>query len=312
MNKHEDGEVEAVSLDAWLFVIFQKYFILRSSLVVKTSKMTGPDMDADTPFLRSSRCAGAAKVGHQVMPTIEAPGGPYGERLVPQVVDTLASTDPDRIYASIPRTADVNDGFRDVTMKDLANAINTMAWMLEKVEGKPPEGRFERIAYMGASDIRYAIMMIAAIKVGYVALLPSARNSTSGNISLLNETKCTKIFHSTDMTSKVQEWKREKSELELFLVEGLHALLDSPLAEHYPYDQKFTDAIKDPALICHTSGSTGKSLFACAMAKIVLLISGRRSKTHHPSERHLGCSRQSSQTSSCGRAKEHGLLLLQV
>ena len=219
--------------------------------------MAEPSRAEETPFLRSSRLAGAAKVGHQVMPTIEAPAGPFGERLVPHVVDTLAVTDPDRLYASIPRTADVSDGFRDVSMKDLANAINAMAWMLEKVEGKPPEGKFERIAYMGASDIRYAIMMIAAIKVGYVALLPSARNSTSGNISLLNETMCTKIFHSTDMTSKVQEWKREKPELEMFAVEDLHALLDKPQAEHYSYDKKFADAIKDPALVCHTSGSTG-------------------------------------------------------
>lgn len=124
--------------------------------------------EQETPFLRSSHLAGAAKVGHQVMPSLSSAGGAYGERLVPQVLDALASSDPERIYASIPLTPDVNDGFRDVTMQDLANAVNNIAWMLEGIEGKPEEGRFERIAYIGASDIRYAIMMIAAIKVGYV------------------------------------------------------------------------------------------------------------------------------------------------
>lgn len=129
-----------------------------------------------TPFLASSRRAGAAKVGHQVMPTIETAGGPFGERLLPQVVDTYASIEPERVYASIPWTTDVNDGFRDVSMTDLASAINHVAWMLEGVDGKPSAGRFETVAYMGASDIRYAIFFLAGIKVGYVVSGKKASN----------------------------------------------------------------------------------------------------------------------------------------
>ncbi|KAI1630502.1 hypothetical protein EDD37DRAFT_672726 [Exophiala viscosa] len=191
------------------------------------------------------------------MPAISPAGGPYGERLVPHIVDGLALSHPERIYAKIPRTADVNDGFRDVSMKELANAINVMSWILEQVEGKPSEGVFERIAYIGASDIRYVIMMIAAIKVGYVVLLPSARNSLAGNISLLRETKCTKVFYSSDMSTRVQDWKREKPELDLFRMEGLYDLLGKAPPKHYRYEKSFADAFDDPSLICHTSGSTG-------------------------------------------------------
>lgn len=60
------------------------------------------------------------------------------------------------------------------------------------------------------------------------------------------------------MTGKVKEWKSEKPELELYSVDGLYALLDKSPSKHYPYDKKFADAIKDPALICHTSGSTSE------------------------------------------------------
>lgn len=205
-------------------------------------------------YLRGSRLAASNKVGHHVIPTIDAPGGPYGERLLPQIVDALASSNPTRVYASVPRTANVADGFRDVTMKDLANAINTVAWMLERTLGRSET--FETIAYMGASDIRYAIVFLAAVKVGYVTLLPSARNSIQGNISLLHETKCSKVFYSADMATKVEEWKQGKPDVQLYPMESLKTLVSST-AEHYAYDKTFADAIQDPILLCHTSGSTG-------------------------------------------------------
>lgn len=92
-----------------------------------------------------------------------AAGGPIGQRLSPQVVDAHAASDPERIWASIART-DISQSFHDVTFKELAHAVNYVAWWIDGLIG--PSTNFETIAYMGVSDIRYAIMVLAAIKCG--------------------------------------------------------------------------------------------------------------------------------------------------
>jgi acyl-coenzyme A synthetase/AMP-(fatty) acid ligase len=89
-----------------------------------------------------------------------------GKRLIANMVDYLATSDPDRVWAQVSRTQDVEDGFRKITMKQLANAVNHVAWWLESKIGCSTD--FEVIAYLGPSDVRYAILCFAAIKCGYV------------------------------------------------------------------------------------------------------------------------------------------------
>ena len=89
----------------------------------------------------------------------------YGSRLLPQVVDELATTNPGRVYATYQRSSDISEGFRDVTMGELASAVNKAAFWLMEVVGRSTT--FETIAYVGPSDLRYAIMLLAAIKCGY-------------------------------------------------------------------------------------------------------------------------------------------------
>ena len=89
----------------------------------------------------------------------------YGSRLLPQVVDALAQSNPERIYASYPLSADFSDGFRDVTMSEIANAVNRFAYCLERHIGASTV--FETLAYMGPSDLRYAVVFHAAVKCGY-------------------------------------------------------------------------------------------------------------------------------------------------
>ena len=55
-----------------------------------------------------------------------------GSRLLPQVVDELARSSPDKIYASIPRSSDPSQEFRDVTILELAQAVNHFAWWLDE------------------------------------------------------------------------------------------------------------------------------------------------------------------------------------
>lgn len=89
----------------------------------------------------------------------------YGRRLVPQVLDELATTDPKRVYAAIPKTSDVKDGYQDVTVADLARCVNFMAKWIEDKFGR--SDAFETITYVGLSDLRGIVTLLAAIKTGY-------------------------------------------------------------------------------------------------------------------------------------------------
>lgn len=89
----------------------------------------------------------------------------YGSRLLPQVVDELARSSPNRIYATIPLSSHLAKGFRDVTMHQVSQAVNKCAYWLEHTIGRSTV--FETLCYMGLSDLRYAIVFLAAVKCGY-------------------------------------------------------------------------------------------------------------------------------------------------
>ena len=90
---------------------------------------------------------------------------PYGSRLLPQVVDELALSDPQRIYATLPLSSDLSRGFQDVTMRQVSQAVNKCAYWLENTIGRSTV--FETLSYMGLPDLRYAIIFLAAVKCGY-------------------------------------------------------------------------------------------------------------------------------------------------
>ena len=87
---------------------------------------------------------------------------PHGERLIPQIIDTTASATPARVYASLPHQHWRKYGWQDISWCKIAGAVNKLAWWLdEKIGTCLP---FETIAYAGVSDLRYMLMVVAAIK----------------------------------------------------------------------------------------------------------------------------------------------------
>lgn len=85
--------------------------------------------------------------------------------LVPKLIDGRAYSEPDRLFCAIPRSTDLKDGLRCITYRHFANAVNKCAWWIEKELGKGEN--FETLAYVGPSDIRYAIITLAAVKTGH-------------------------------------------------------------------------------------------------------------------------------------------------
>lgn len=71
-------------------------------------------------------------------------------RLVHLIPDELARSVPDHPLFEYAKTENIHDGFRTVTAKCLANAINRTAWYLEDLLGRAHD--FPTVGYMGPRE----------------------------------------------------------------------------------------------------------------------------------------------------------------
>lgn len=94
----------------------------------------------------------------------------FKKRLLAQTVDHAAVYDPERLFGVVPWGSELSDGFFDMTMKDLARAVNFACWWIEKTLGG--ESCKETLAYMGNNDVRYIIFTLACQKTGYQVWKP--------------------------------------------------------------------------------------------------------------------------------------------
>lgn len=180
----------------------------------------------------------------------------YGKRLLVNIVDERARTDPGREWISVPKTSNPKDGWRKITYGQAANAINRVAHKLTDTTGRPDKGEFRTAAYLGPNDVRYLAFVLGAVKAGYQALLISPRNSLDGQLHLFEQTDCNIVWFEASYKDTVQSWVQERD---------MHALMTFPVSgwfpdEHispFPYHKTFEEAEWDPLLILHTSGSTG-------------------------------------------------------
>jgi acyl-CoA synthetase (AMP-forming)/AMP-acid ligase II len=92
----------------------------------------------------------------------------YGKRLLAPLIDSIAKETPQKPYASVPvNDNDLSEGFRDITYAQIAAAVDTAAHWLEQKLGKPSIGTFPTVAYLGLRDLRYPILTLSAVKVGW-------------------------------------------------------------------------------------------------------------------------------------------------
>jgi len=89
-----------------------------------------------------------------------------GKRLLACVIDSYAINDPSKVWASAPLdNDDLKVGFRDISYKELANAVNHASWWLRHMIADTT-AVFETLAYAGPKDLRYPILALAAVKCG--------------------------------------------------------------------------------------------------------------------------------------------------
>ena len=95
-------------------------------------------------------------------------------------------------------------------------------------------------------------------------MVPSVRNAEAGHLHVLKNAECTKLFHSAEFTKTASQLQSKKPELETFELGTLEELLSAP-PKHYPYHKQWATSWKEPIIIAHSSGSTGKSVAKVTM-----------------------------------------------
>ncbi|CAJ2512511.1 Uu.00g055260.m01.CDS01 [Anthostomella pinea] len=180
----------------------------------------------------------------------------FGRRLVPHVIDDIAQTEPTRECFAIPRSNNPQDGWKPVSFKQYANAINHVAHRIIEICGHPPANTFPTIAYIGPNDARYVVMVVAALKAGYKALLISPRNSQEGQMSLFDKTDCRVLAFPASHRKMVQPWLQER-EMQAVEVGPMEKWFVEHDVTPFPYTKTFAQAEWEPLVVLHTSGSTG-------------------------------------------------------
>jgi acyl-CoA synthetase (AMP-forming)/AMP-acid ligase II len=180
----------------------------------------------------------------------------YGQRLLINVVDERARDEPERECYSVPRSSDPKDGWRPVTYKQFANAINHEAHKIAKICDPATPGKFPTIAYIGPSDLRYLVVTLAAVKAGCQALLISPRNSLEAQLNLFEATDCHVVYFDPSFQAIVTACVQRR-EMKAATAEPVEAWFPDEEVPPFPYNKTFAEAEWDPMLVMHTSGTTG-------------------------------------------------------
>ncbi|KAK5123225.1 hypothetical protein LTR85_003424 [Meristemomyces frigidus] len=192
------------------------------------------------------------------MRSMPLPHEGFGRTLMPDIIDSLANKDANRPFALIAKGATVGDGYRAVTVGQLATAINRAAWWIEEQFGKTQCG-FPTVAYMGPQDLRYTFLMLGAVKAGYKLFTPSPRNTTQAHLSLLDAYRCTAfVLPGGPVFRGLLKETLQAREMQSPDVPNLDFFLnDGGTTPVYPWSVPFEQGRLQPMVALQTSGSTG-------------------------------------------------------
>ncbi|KAB8254581.1 acetyl-CoA synthetase-like protein [Aspergillus pseudonomiae] len=177
-------------------------------------------------------------------------------RLVPDALDRDALDNPERLFCI--HAVSINEmgcGWRRVTIGDLAKAVDRFAWWLE--ETVCSSGTPERLVYIGPNDIRYAIAVIACMKLGHCILLLDPSTAQPVIDYLLASGHCSRLLFARELADKVHLIKSSNQTLDIWEVMDLWTMFTGPNRPvHCPHEYTIARE-QQPAVVLYSSGTTG-------------------------------------------------------
>lgn len=200
------------------------------------------------------------------------------DRLLTHVLDDLAQKSPTSLYCIHPTSQASDNEWCRISVYQFSQAVDRLAWWISQKLGQRKEQQV--LAYIGTNDLRYGAFMLACMKLGHAvrpylvtavyessdlvfqALLLSTRNSQEAQRHLLHSTKC---YILVDGSEKVQlqhqldelESKCADIPLDRWKIDSMWDVFSSNPVPPYPCNLQFSNAEDLPAIIIHSSGTTG-------------------------------------------------------
>ncbi|KAI0051407.1 acetyl-CoA synthetase-like protein [Auriscalpium vulgare] len=176
--------------------------------------------------------------------------------LIPQAIDHRSYHDATRIALSYPKPG--TSDYVDVTWAQFGHAIDDAAWSLEEKIGSrtSSDDPLKVVGVLARSDAAYLVTIYALHKIGAVPLLISPRNPRAAIVNLLRLTDSVAILADPYNRSEAEA---AAAEVGAIRVHDL-APLPGPSPEErrpFPFRLQWEAECDRPALILHTSGSTG-------------------------------------------------------
>ncbi|KAI4930122.1 hypothetical protein J4E85_004746 [Alternaria conjuncta] len=191
--------------------------------------------------------------------TRPAPWPQATNELLPNTLFKLAAQYPSATYAEFPvNPHKIEDGYRQITFAEVANAVSAFAWWLEENIGKLQEEEKDgtrTLVYMGPNDIRYAILCLGSVIAGYKMLFPSPRYGAEALVKLI-ESVDAKAMLKSEIPIPVVKDVLSMKDMKTLQIPSVEQLLTSK-AEPYPYNKTYQQNSREPFVCLHTSGTTG-------------------------------------------------------
>ncbi|PWY82419.1 NRPS-like enzyme [Aspergillus eucalypticola CBS 122712] len=180
-------------------------------------------------------------------------------RLLTQLVDQQAKDQPDRLYCLHPSSQDADCEWRPITFQQVSAAVNHVAWW---IDSRLPGRKQQILAYIGTNDLRYLVFELACMKTGHAALLLSTRNSQAAFHHLLSKTHCSVLVDGSErpqLKKVVDQVEVACSDLglERWRMDPVWDVFAASPVKPYSHRENFTDIEDRPAIIIHSSGTTG-------------------------------------------------------
>ena len=173
------------------------------------------------------------------------------------MLDRIATDEPERPWISVPRDDDdLSKGFVDITFGQASNATNHVAAWLQSHLG-PSDGSFEPFVYEGPKDLRTAFLIAAAAKVGRTILLMYAFAPHASKKHLVETTKCKTILFAETSRETTEKILADSPHVRGIAVPESKTWLTDECATPWLYKKAWEEAMDDPWIILHSSGTTG-------------------------------------------------------
>ena len=95
-------------------------------------------------------------------------------------------------------------------------------------------------------------------------MLPSPFTTKEAHLHLLNATECSAYLYSASAREMVEDLLSERADVSSICVPEVERWLEGERPVRYPYDKTWEEAERDPWVVFHTSGTTGKGFLSLA------------------------------------------------